>query len=287
MVMLIPDPTGHPHAGGEISLSVLLALHIGGPSPRGWGNQRVGIQLVATIRAIPTRVGKSSARQALQSDPAGHPHAGGEIVQNSESWLFAFGPSPRGWGNPRYFDQTLTTHRAIPTRVGKSTSDIAARLATPGHPHAGGEIAHPTRESVLSAGPSPRGWGNRGGQAERIRCARAIPTRVGKSDENGMRRTGRTGHPHAGGEILAKRLVSRSLVGPSPRGWGNPLILPSTFFSMRAIPTRVGKSDFTPICGELWTGHPHAGGEISPPGWRGNTHGGPSPRGWGNQNIVP
>ncbi len=50
---------GHPHAGGEIQAVKMETLKLDGPSPRGWGNQRIWEYNDKGERAIPTRVGKS------------------------------------------------------------------------------------------------------------------------------------------------------------------------------------------------------------------------------------
>ena len=51
----------------------------------------------------------------------------------------------------------------------------------------------------------------------------------------------------------------------------------------RAIPTRVGKSEFLDLRPPVPAGHPHAGGEISRRWGRSCAGAGPSPRGWGNR----
>ena len=70
--------------------------------------------------------------------------------------------------------------------------------------------------------------------------------------------------------------------GPSPRGWGNRMVLPALQGVTRAIPTRVGKSKRGPTLMQSATGHPHAGGEIDGTRLGVNDLVGPSPRGWGN-----
>ena len=52
----------------------------------------------------------------------------------------------------------------------------------------------------------------------------------------------------------------------------------------RAIPTRVGKSRFSPMLRDHSSGHPHAGGEINLNRHHRRRGDGPSPRGWGNQD---
>ena len=131
-------------------------------------------------------------------------------------------------------------------------------------------------------GPSPRVWGNPGGDHSGRRPARAIPTRVGKSPLC-LHRAGRAaGHPHACGEIQRHPDDRSDERGPSPRVWGN---LPAPFCRrpvVRAIPTRVGKSPSTRRGRGRRAGHPHACGEIPERYWLTTPMFGPSPRVWGN-----
>ncbi len=172
---------GHPHAGGEIEGHGYGWRVINGPSPRGWGNLGPGLMMRGVWRAIPTRVGKSTADGRMLLHDTGHPHAGGEIALRLKCQIPLIGPSPRGWGN-------LITHgtigdkwRAIPTRVGKSRRRGRNTPAPPGHPHAGGEIRINSRRGQSASGPSPRGWGNHVQLGSGRLSDRAIPTRVGKS----------------------------------------------------------------------------------------------------------
>ena len=211
----------HPNAGGEISCCLIVVRVIFGPSPRGWGNLRKLSGTDAPQRAIPTRVGKSFVSFEQICAAPGHPHAGGEIRSLPKRLESKNGPSPRGWGNQADIALAWANERAIPTRVGKSS--IAKRRPTrpAGHPHAGGEIATPSKPYHTTPGPSPRGWGNRCRGVCLGFFWRAIPTRVGKSTPRPKFHRVRAGHPHAGGEILmcGKRICI--FRGPSPRGWGN------------------------------------------------------------------
>ena len=213
-------------------------------------------------RAIPTRVGKSYAGDLFPDHQAGHPHAGGEIWFDPEKEHMVVGPSPRGWGNrntssrccgrpgpsprgwgnPRDECEKSLGIRAIPTRVGKSCRHRARSLRVPGHPHAGGEIAGMFGSPCLSAGPSPRGWGNQLVPPEFKFNRRAIPTRVGKSTRMVCGAGTTSGHPHAGGEIAITEPRDGDGSGPSPRGWGNRRQEVAHVLARRAIPTRVGKS---------------------------------------------
>ncbi len=228
-------------------------------------------------------MGKSKGEGRRRCNRPGHPHAGGEIFADGAEDDDPLGPSPRGWGNRHGGPDHLQFSRAIPTRVGKSypASLDAGRMS--GHPHAGGEIRLGLNQSEAEAGPSPRGWGNPARTGARSSLARAIPTRVGKSPPPSAAPIAGTGHPHAGGEILAEAARMTHRHGPSPRGWGNPPRPTKPPEIFRAIPTRVGKSVCHSSPGLRVTGHPHAGGEIHASRFARFRHGGPSPRGWGNR----
>jgi len=192
-----------------------------GPSPRGWGNRWRGLARGQDCRAIPTRVGKSAAMPSGAGWASGHPHAGGEISLGTRPFATAFGPSPRGWGNPTLPNSPGNAKRAIPTRVGKSHKSQAVFQVTPGHPHAGGEIRDAEDVRGNADGPSPRGWGNQRSTSRILDYQRAIPTRVGKSSSCRAYLHRNTGHPHAGGEIGEPVDWHCQEFGPSPRGWGN------------------------------------------------------------------
>ncbi len=276
---------GHPHAGGEIRHSKRWEFTATGPSPRGWGNLLDQAGVCGVVRAIPTRVGKSNQPPAPPPPDTGHPHAGGEIPDNSAVPQDGSGPSPRGWGNPDQLGNVCWRRRAIPTRVGKSLKKALCSVAHPGHPHAGGEIEVDNTARSVYSGPSPRGWGNLAAAAGVQVSGRAIPTRVGKSRLGAPASIRPAGHPHAGGEIAAALASDDEIPGPSPRGWGNRIDDHRGARTLRAIPTRVGKSPWSE--GELVTvtGHPHAGGEIlGCPAGQGAAAG-PSPRGWGNPRV--
>ena len=55
-------PAGHPHAGGDIPLSLTQGDIPAGPSPRGWGHRVGRVRRGVLLRAIPTRVGTSTGQ---------------------------------------------------------------------------------------------------------------------------------------------------------------------------------------------------------------------------------
>ena len=216
----------------------------------------------AEQRAIPTRVGTSTASKAPPAPCPGHPHAGGDIKQPLAGELPDAGPSPRGWGHQLYLDETGRLIRAIPTRVGTSRSNIQMRSGASGHPHAGGDIECGVAGPAVTDGPSPRGWGHLSRFPLDRGRIRAIPTRVGTSVISHEVAGRSTGHPHAGGDIVAAGEAGSASVGPSPRGWGHPNNGHTPGHSIRAIPTREGTSQKKAAHIATSAGHPHAGGDI-------------------------
>ena len=172
---------GHPHAGGDISRPLHCSSCGFGPSPRGWGHRSVYPPARCSCRAIPTRVGTSVAVMVAVNSPAGHPHAGGDICPKISRSATLPGPSPRGWGHPPEAQRVAWGERAIPTRVGTSTTHNTGNSLVAGHPHAGGDIFKANGLQLRDAGPSPRGWGHPDKALDPSAVLRAIPTRVGTS----------------------------------------------------------------------------------------------------------
>ena len=227
-------------------------------------------------------MGKSDQLRGDLTRSAGHPHVGGEICHGKKVTQSARGPSPRGWGNQLGALFAASSRRAIPTWVGKSRPARRLHRAIAGHPHVGGEIKDRGKAYAYYAGPSPRGWGNQRPCRPARMPDRAIPTWVGKSEITSNSQASGAGHPHVGGEILARQSSDDVVSGPSPRGWGNRGRVLCDVLLHRAIPTWVGKSGRGLKRRTLRAGHPHVGGEIFPKTWHEWDNYGPSPRGWGN-----
>ena len=192
------------------------------------------------VRTIPTRVGKTRVYLSSDDDTSSdHPHAGGENASSSSSAVV----------------QPL---RTIPTRVGRTLTRRRRRSRLTDHPHAGGENRSFIMHANSDRGPSPRGWGELVDRPLVVRC-RTIPTRVGRTGRSDQQIRSTTDHPHAGGENPlctfharctdhphaggenslsgaaasslytdhphaggenAYRRCRRTIIGPSPRGWG-------------------------------------------------------------------
>ncbi len=129
----------HPHAGGENLHPLAAHPQERGPSPRGWGERYGRLDSDGSKRTIPTRVGRTLViRRDCQIIPD-HPHAGGENTNGESNIVREFGPSPRGWGEPRPTVFLPPGGRTIPTRVGRTKEETSTSVEISDHPHAGGE----------------------------------------------------------------------------------------------------------------------------------------------------
>ncbi len=201
-----PISSVHPHACGEnlsteregVSPSRSIPTRVGKtrgipPGPRRFHpvhphacgeNTALPSRARLASRSIPTRVGKTWAMRY--------------------SATLSAGPSPRVWG--KQFVSWFVVHydavhphacgenedpgrtrqyqtRSIPTRVGKTASDVAQRLPKGGpSPRVWGK---PTwTRAVFSGrnGPSPRVWGKRGAGRRRDSCSPVHPHACGENE---------------------------------------------------------------------------------------------------------
>ena len=234
--------TVHPHACGEIWLTLGRSVSAIGPPPRVWGNRGEMLAGSPDGRSTPTRVGKSWMPFCSASSRTVHPHACGEIRPSSRSQTTRRGPPPRVWGNQSVQRRRHLPSRSTPTRVGKSRPGWPVRPMQSVHPHACGEIIATSSTAIRHLGPPPRVWGNLDHVDAHQTLVRSTPTRVGKSPSDVLPRTPLTVHPHACGEIRGLRASSQRTCGPPPRVWGNRNQPSHNVAVVRSTPTRVGKS---------------------------------------------
>ena len=145
--------------------------------------------------------------------------------------------------------------------MGRTIIGPCTESCGPDHPHAGGENCYLSVWFVVTAGPSPRGWGEPERRTSHNCAPRTIPTRVGRTMRVRPPGNNRTDHPHAGGENPARGRCSSIYHGPSPRGWGEQRIRHARPWAERTIPTRVGRTHGAEYLGFSVQDHPHAGGE--------------------------
>ncbi len=129
----------HPHARGENTSQLVTAEKVNGPSPRAWGKHSSDDGLLLGCRTIPTRVGKTPSSGLSSTMSADHPHARGENKSGARTAKPTDGPSPRAWGKLRRRATARMLDRTIPTRVGKTQSNLTSENIQSDHPHARGE----------------------------------------------------------------------------------------------------------------------------------------------------
>ena len=130
-------------------------------------------------------------------------------------------------------------------------------------------------------GPSPRVWGEQVVKHPSGETTRTIPTRVGRTSRIDPRSARSADHPHACGENITIRSISRIVIGPSPRVWGELIRHGFAASRGRTIPTRVGRTHRPAGSVSRTSDHPHACGENRYHRVIAHVWCGPSPRVWG------
>ncbi len=197
------------------------------------------------------------------------------------------GPSPRMWGELRDEPRPTGSARTIPTHVGRTTTTAAWSVRRADYPHACGENLQPSNSGAVTLGPSPRMWGEQLRQSSRAKLIRTIPTHVGRTLAKQATMQSLPDHPHACGENPTARRLWNWWNGPSPRMWGELMILPTQIVAQRTIPTHVGRTVTIAPSPASMPDHPHACGENVAPIGCGGLFCGPSPRMWGEPVGFP
>ena len=197
--------TDHPHTRGENGIATADLIATYGPSPHAWGERPGHRRQEAETRTIPTRVGRTVRDIVSHEKRADHPHTRGENTAPDRIQPRNTGPSPHAWGElPRQIADE-PPDRTIPTRVGRTTSDVRRHAPCADHPHTRGENWISSNSLVEMCGPSPHAWGEREADQGSSAAHRTIPTRVGRTCHRGMERPSRSDHPHTRGENLESR----------------------------------------------------------------------------------
>ena len=113
-----------------------------------------------------------------------------------------------------------------------------------------------------------------------------IPTRVGTSLVVSSLWLSLRDHPHACGDKRTSASLMISVIGSSPRVWGQETVIQFSHSRCRIIPTRVGTSQAMRVATYRGKDHPHACGDKSHQFEVFQRRLGSSPRVWG-QGFVP
>ena len=175
----------HPHACGDKRQHFIFDKAFTGSSPRVWGQVESVEYKLTAYGIIPTRVGTSGTYRVC--------------------FKRTVGSSPRVWGQAIYWVETRIDNGIIPTRVGTRYPDGDWDSTHRDHPHACGDKNIVPRIISVTAGSSPRVWGQGGKTISESRYHRIIPTRVGTREElrNDLKKAG--DHPHACGDKFFPR----------------------------------------------------------------------------------
>ena len=233
-----------------------------------WGQVALIASFCVPFRIIPTRVGTRIDDLYTESEDEDHPHACGDKACENYYVGDGIGSSPRVWGQVVVY--------------------ISFRPKLQDHPHACGDKFTRVKVCFLLGGSSPRVWGQVQDEFAQQERRRIIPTRVGTSILYGYFRKVERDHPHACGDKSACFKLAKSVVGSSPRVWGQVTKGLTKWITTGIIPTRVGTSCACDIFPLFSKDHPHACGDKFFDVLYQNLCRGSSPRVWGQEGrSVP
>ena len=167
------------------------------------------------------------------------------------------------WGQVLRLCRYKQALRIIPTRVGTRNSLPFFATASKDHPHACGDKRECSNFLQVLQGSSPRVWGQVSSSKKATRSLRIIPTRVGTSGIRDNACSRAKDHPHACGDKSACFKLAKSVVGSSPRVWGQDIKKAVACDCRRIIPTRVGTRPQRHGIHRRGRDHPHACGDKS------------------------
>ena len=145
--------------------------------------------------------------------------------------------------------------------MGTSSHTAENSYAEQDHPHAYGDKRRWCPQRPPSQGSSPRVWGQAFRAISGTPSEGIIPTRMGTSSYDTVRKRGIRDHPHAYGDKGTYAHCTGIMQGSSPRVWGQACIGYSDKIPRRIIPTRMGTSATSFITSEYNEDHPHAYGD--------------------------
>ena len=136
-------------------------------------------------------------------------------------------------------------------------------------------------KNYQQAGSSPRVWGQDTTMYTLINSLRIIPTRMGTSFIIQPAICYCRDHPHAYGDKTCSSTYGKTVLGSSPRVWGQETAEKCLGEGYRIIPTRMGTRSRFAFA--LWDfrDHPHAYGDKAFALWDFRSALGSSPRVWG------
>ena len=224
--------THHPpeHGGGHVGLS-----------PRVRGNPSRAPRAERSRRSIPACAGKARRWNPYARSQGVYPRVCGETAKKATSMGASRGLSPRVRGNPVVSVSGSAGPGSIPACAGKPCYQRAASATTGVYPRVCGETDGKLRETMTSAGLSPRVRGNHRHHGYRGSAPGSIPACAGKPTTSTRWTSPMRVYPRVCGETTCAAACCCRGSGLSPRVRGNRSGLLHRHPGLRSIPACAGK----------------------------------------------
>ena len=210
----------HPHLRGAYRTTGNARQYPIGSSPPTWGIPAGSPDRGKQQRFIPTYVGHTRQAACPSYFPPVHPHLRGAYgVRGTPSPVF-LGSSPPTWGILPEAGINVFCLRFIPTYVGHTIRDAAARENMAVHPHLRGAYRPGFIGWRPQNGSSPPTWGIRVNKDVTQAARGFIPTYVGHTTTPCSSDSHESVHPHLRGAYKAGSLSILFSSGSSPPTWG-------------------------------------------------------------------
>ena len=171
------------------------------------------------------------------------------------------GSSPRVWGQVSIGNPKRHCIRIIPTRMGTRMQYSYISHLLSNHPHAYGDKKYYCVGRNYREGSSPRVWGQASNSFILANNFGIIPTRMGTRSISFISFATPLNHPHAYGDKVPISDIPATIIGSSPRVWGQETFTGQIWSMRRIIPTRMGTSSLFPRPLRSEWDHPHAYGD--------------------------
>ena len=258
-----------------------------GLSPRGRGNPGNQAGVVLGFRSIPAWAGEPSPGWPGTSPSRVYPRVGGGTQFDKYLYSSRTGLSPRGRGNPSYWDISPSWSGSIPAWAGEPSFGKSVRYCLSVYPRVGGGTLFGNGGVQELAGLSPRGRGNQARVIRKKPMVRSIPAWAGEPLKQVVVQLTVRVYPRVGGGTHSQPANELPLRGLSPRGRGNPSAPAFPPCAPRSIPAWAGEPRSVPLLRGPAKVYPRVGGGTAGPGDVVERPRGLSPRGRGNPARPP
>ena len=188
--------------------------------PHGRGKV-LGVELHAPANGItPAQAGKRHSMHQRKASAKDHPRVGGEKIQSKKVWIADHGSPPRRRGKVDGPPAQVGRGRITPAQAGKRPWMPSDSSSSRDHPRMGGEKKGVRHWWALPRGSPPRGRGKAFLFGDFDIQRRITPAWAGKRPHTCGPCAAQEDHPRVGGEKLAARRCSASILGSPPRGRG-------------------------------------------------------------------